>query len=137
MFYDHQLLKLFSSERVANQIFDSIWMIEESDSSRRAKMKTKTAVVCACAILMVFLIVESWCAPKNKLIARNWGPQSMLYLKGQYGRRYASDSEEQYYKLDLEDLNAVLKSYKNSTPVKFMNIKRRLTAQNMDINYLE
>ncbi|XP_043404423.1 spexin-like [Chelonia mydas] len=114
MFYDHQLLKLFSSEKVANQIFDSIWMIEERDSSRRAKMKTKTAVVCACAILMVFLIVESWCAPKNKLVARNWGPQSMLYLKGRYGRRYASDSEEQYYKLDLEDLNAVLKSnFKN------------------------
>ncbi|XP_019375387.1 PREDICTED: spexin-like [Gavialis gangeticus] len=108
-------------------------MIEGSDN-RRAKMKTKAAVVCICAIFMVFLIVESWCAPKSKIIARNWGPQSMLYLKGRYGRRYASDDEHQYYKLDLEDLNAILKSYKSSTPVKFLNIRRKLTAQNMDIN---
>nr|XP_025044729.1 spexin-like [Pelodiscus sinensis] len=100
-------------------------------------MRIKTAVACTCAILMVFLIVESWCAPKNKLIARNWGPQSMLYLKGRYGRRYVSDSEKQYTNLDLEDLNAVLKSYKNSISTKFMNTRRRLTAQDMDITYLE
>ncbi|XP_074854658.1 spexin prohormone 1-like [Carettochelys insculpta] len=110
-------------------------MIEESDS-RLAEMRTKTAVVCACAIFMVFLIVESWCAPKNKLITRNWGPQSILYLKGRYGRRYASDNEEHYYKFDLEDLNAVLKSYKNSSPVKLMNTRRRPAAQNLDINSL-
>ncbi|KAM9606802.1 LOW QUALITY PROTEIN: spexin-like, partial [Morphnus guianensis] len=75
--------------------------------------KTKTAVLCACAIFMVFLIVETGCAPKVntvETILRSWGPQSMLYLKGHYGRRYASDNNGQYYKLSLEDFSAFLES---------------------------
>ncbi|XP_064369508.1 spexin prohormone 2-like [Dromaius novaehollandiae] len=84
-------------------------MVQGSDSSRD-KMKARTVVVCACAIFMVFLVVETWCAPKNKAVVRNWGPQSMLYLKGRYGRRYASDNEEQYYKLNLEDFSMFLKN---------------------------
>ncbi|XP_044281920.1 spexin prohormone 1-like [Varanus komodoensis] len=89
--------------------------------------------------MMVLLVAESSRSSKSKLIARNWGPQSMLYLKGRYGRGYAaSDNEEQCYKLDWDDLNTVMKSYKRTAPLKFLNIKRRLTAQNMDIdNYLD
>ncbi|XP_053222832.1 spexin prohormone 2-like isoform X2 [Podarcis raffonei] len=82
-----------------NQTFDHISVIEASDK-RPASM--------------------------GNPIARNWGPQSMLYLKGRYGRRYASsDSEEQYYKLDLDDLNAVMKNYQHSAPQKFLNIRRK------------
>ncbi|KAM7108622.1 LOW QUALITY PROTEIN: spexin prohormone 2-like [Ciconia maguari] len=81
-------------------------MIEGSDS-RRDRMKTKPAVLCACAVFMVFLIVG--CAPKSKAILRS-GPQSMLYLKGRYGRRYASDNDGQYYKPNPEDFSAFLKS---------------------------
>ncbi|XP_028563248.2 uncharacterized protein LOC114585114 isoform X1 [Podarcis muralis] len=93
-----------------NQTFDHISVTEASDK-RPASMKVKTALVCAFVIMMVFFVVESSHTPKGNPIARNWGPQSMLYLKGRYGRRYASsDSEEQYYKLDLDDLNAVMKS---------------------------
>ncbi|XP_053141123.1 spexin prohormone 1-like isoform X2 [Hemicordylus capensis] len=81
-------------------------------------MKVKTAFVCAFIVMMVFLIVQSSRVPKSKLIPRNWGPQSMLYLKGRYGRRYASsDNEEQCCKLDLDDLNAILRSYKGSAPL--------------------
>ncbi|XP_021259615.1 spexin-like [Numida meleagris] len=84
-------------------------MIEETDS-RRDRMKTKAVVLFACVIYMVFLVVEIRCAPKGKTTVRNWGPQSILYLKGRYGRRYASDNDEQYYKLNLEDFSAFLKS---------------------------
>ncbi|EMP38656.1 hypothetical protein UY3_04137 [Chelonia mydas] len=42
----------------------------------KTQKKTKTAVVCACAILMVFLIVESWCAPKEQPQKPDLGPVS-------------------------------------------------------------
>ncbi|XP_061469058.1 spexin prohormone 1-like [Rhineura floridana] len=119
-----------------NQTFYHTLVIEASDK-RPASMKVKTALVCAFTITMVFLVVESSCAPKSKFTARNWGPQSMLYLKGRYGRRYASDNEEQCYKIDLDSLNAVLKRYKSSAPMKFLNIRRKLRAQNMDTDYLD
>ncbi|XP_060610916.2 spexin prohormone 1-like isoform X1 [Anolis sagrei] len=81
--------------------------------------KVTATLVCAFTIMMLFLVVETFRAPKRKLIARNWGPQSMLYLKGRYGRRYvASDNEEECY---LNDQNAVLKSYKRSAPLKLPN----------------
>uniref|UniRef100_A0A6J0T1D1 Spexin prohormone 2-like isoform X2 n=1 Tax=Pogona vitticeps TaxID=103695 RepID=A0A6J0T1D1_9SAUR len=100
--------------------------------------KVITAVTCAFTIMMVLSAVESTRTPKSKFIARNWGPQSMLYLKGRYGRRYASsDNEEQSYKIDLDDPNAVLKSYRNSAPLKFLNSIRRLTAKNMDIDHVD
>ncbi|XP_025007111.1 spexin prohormone 2 [Gallus gallus] len=84
-------------------------MKEETDRSR-GRMKTKGVVLFACVIFMVFLIVEIGCAPKGKTIVRNWGPQSILYLKGRYGRRYTSEKDEQYYKLNLEDFSAFFKS---------------------------
>uniref|UniRef100_A0ABM5EVH7 Spexin-like isoform X1 n=1 Tax=Pogona vitticeps TaxID=103695 RepID=A0ABM5EVH7_9SAUR len=111
---------------------------ERKKLAKHLVKKVITAVTCAFTIMMVLSAVESTRTPKSKFIARNWGPQSMLYLKGRYGRRYASsDNEEQSYKIDLDDPNAVLKSYRNSAPLKFLNSIRRLTAKNMDIDHVD
>ncbi|XP_056384503.1 spexin prohormone 2-like [Hyla sarda] len=34
------------------------------------------------------------CAEGTKVLTRNWGPQSTLYLKGKHGRRDALEIEE-------------------------------------------
>ncbi|KAJ1178984.1 hypothetical protein NDU88_004223 [Pleurodeles waltl] len=88
-------------------------------------MNTRYAIVCTCAILMTVLAVESWSTPKNKVLTRNWGPQSMLYLKGKYGRRYATENEEEFYKFDLADWTNYIKSYERSRPLEHINLRRR------------
>ncbi|XP_063294705.1 spexin prohormone 2-like [Pelobates fuscus] len=71
-------------------------------------MIKKSILFFACALIL-FLVSESSSAPKNKLMARNWGPQSMLYLKGRHGRRFASDYEEDYQKQILNFWDAIFK----------------------------
>ncbi|XP_069594586.1 spexin prohormone 2-like [Ranitomeya imitator] len=73
-----------------------------------SRMTRKAALFFTCAVFL-FILSESMSAPKNKLMARNWGPQSMLYLKGRHGRRFVSDYEEQYQKLNLDTWDAILK----------------------------
>ncbi|XP_069480220.1 spexin prohormone 2-like [Ambystoma mexicanum] len=98
-------------------------------------MKSLAGVVCTCAIFMVVLLSAARCAPKNKLVTGNWGPQSMLYLKGRYGRRYVSDEEEDYYKFGLEEWNSSPGHYHSSAPAQFKNFRRRIRAQKVDIEY--
>ncbi|XP_075044699.1 spexin prohormone 2-like [Mixophyes fleayi] len=71
-------------------------------------MTWKSVLFFSCAVFL-FILSESMSAPKNKLMARNWGPQSMLYLKGRHGRRFISDYEEQYHKLNLDTWNSIIK----------------------------
>nr|XP_014349644.1 PREDICTED: spexin-like [Latimeria chalumnae] len=100
-------------------------------------MKPKTAVICTCAIFMISLAVETLCATKGKVLARNWGPQSMLYLKGRYGRSHAADNKDEFYKLELDDWNILLKNYKRIRPVEFRNFRRRLTSENVEVQYMK
>ncbi|XP_053361303.1 spexin prohormone 2-like [Clarias gariepinus] len=61
-----------------------------------------------CSVLIVILVTESHCVQKSAL-TKNWGPQSMLYLKGKYGRRYIPDSDVDFYKSALKSLYAVIR----------------------------
>ncbi|XP_075326992.1 spexin prohormone 2-like [Odontesthes bonariensis] len=49
-------------------------------------MKTKAAVIWTWS-LVLSLFAESCHAQKNV----HWGPQSMMYLKGKYGKRFVED----------------------------------------------
>ncbi|XP_071970427.1 spexin prohormone 2-like [Engystomops pustulosus] len=70
---------------------------------------TRRAVLFFTCAVSLFILSETMSAPKNKIMARNWGPQSMLYLKGRHGRRFVSDYEEQYEKMNLDSWNEILK----------------------------
>ncbi|XP_043923920.1 spexin-like [Protopterus annectens] len=93
-------------------------------------MKTKPALSYTWAVFIILLTVESWAAPKSKVLVRNWGPQSMLYLKGKYGRRYAAETDDAVYKIDLADWNFFLKSgnldLKHQIPIKRSRIPKRV-----------
>ncbi|XP_069481369.1 spexin prohormone 2-like [Ambystoma mexicanum] len=91
-------------------------------------MNTRHAIMYTCVVVVMALTAETWNAPKNKVLTRNWGPQSMLYLKGKYGRRYASENEEEFYKFDLADWTNYIKSYERSRPLENTNFRRRHTT---------
>ncbi|XP_067849912.1 spexin prohormone 2-like [Heptranchias perlo] len=94
-------------------------------------MKAKLAIICTCAILITFLVVESCCTPKTKVTPRNWGPQSMLYLKGRYGRRSAEDNG--YYNYDLNTWNLLLRDYKRTQALGVQDHWKQATAKNMNL----
>ncbi|KAK6472658.1 spexin-like [Huso huso] len=102
-------------------------------------MDNRTTFMCICTVVLLFLVVETRCASKSRVNARNWGPQAMMYLKGRYGRRYASDYdvEDQLYKFDANNLNMLLKGYQKSRAMEFRNIRRMLIAENIEMPYLE
>ncbi|XP_015193594.1 spexin prohormone 2-like [Lepisosteus oculatus] len=103
-------------------------------------MKPRATFLWTCTFAIIFIVMESPSASKtpNKMNSRNWGPQSMMYLKGKYGRRYVSDyDEDQFEKFGLNNWNALLKGYQKLRPVEYKNIRRMLTAEKVEIRYLE
>ncbi|GCC30913.1 hypothetical protein chiPu_0009367 [Chiloscyllium punctatum] len=92
-------------------------------------MKVKMAVICTCAFLMIFLVVESCCTPKSKVIPKNWGPQSMLYLKGRYGRRSAEGND--YYHYDINTWNLLLGDYKRVRALLDQDYWKQASVKNM------
>ncbi|XP_075043620.1 spexin prohormone 2-like [Mixophyes fleayi] len=48
-------------------------------------MSTQKAIAWISVIYLIFLIAD--CSGGTRVLTRNWGPQSTLYLKGKHGRR--------------------------------------------------
>ncbi|KAL4622808.1 spexin-like [Arapaima gigas] len=75
---------------------------------------------------------------QNKLNAKNWGPQSMMYLKGKYGRRFAQDYEEDnVYKPGLNNWFAVIKGFQHRKPVEVRKIRGLMASENFVLRYLK
>ncbi|GAA6089967.1 spexin prohormone 2-like isoform X1, partial [Tachysurus ichikawai] len=74
-----------------------------------------------CSVLIVILFTESQCIQKTTL-TKNWGPQSMLYLKGKYGRRYVPDSGVDFYKSALKSWYAVIRGMKHPAHHQHHNV---------------
>ncbi|KAK3535693.1 hypothetical protein QTP70_020575 [Hemibagrus guttatus] len=89
-----------------------------------------------CSVLIVILFTESHCVQKTTL-TKNWGPQSMLYLKGKYGRRYIPDSDVDFYKSALKNLYAVIRDFEKMKSVQTGRSTRLFTAENLLIRYTE
>ncbi|XP_060741323.1 spexin prohormone 2-like isoform X2 [Tachysurus vachellii] len=75
---------------------------------QRNSMMPRMQTLWTCSVLIVILFTESHCIQKTTL-TKNWGPQSMLYLKGKYGRRYVPDSGVDFYKSALKSWYAVIR----------------------------
>ncbi|MEQ2287697.1 hypothetical protein AMECASPLE_015396 [Ameca splendens] len=67
-------------------------------------MNTKATVICTCS-LVISLIVESYHAQKLNI---HWGPQSMMYLKGKYGKRFVLEDDTSVLKQSLQGLNTLI-----------------------------
>ncbi|XP_069769963.1 spexin prohormone 1 isoform X2 [Narcine bancroftii] len=79
---------------------------------------------------MTFLVVESCCTPKSKVTPRNWGPQSMLYLKGRYGRRSTEDNG--YYNTEINIWNLLLGDYKRTRAPGDQGHWKQANVKNID-----
>ncbi|KAM9470680.1 spexin prohormone 2-like [Clarias gariepinus] len=89
-----------------------------------------------CSVLIVILVTESHCVQKSAL-TKNWGPQSMLYLKGKYGRRYIPDSDVDFYKSALKSLYAVIRDFEKMKSLRAGRSTHLFTAENLLIRYTE
>ncbi|XP_011471149.1 uncharacterized protein LOC105353630 isoform X2 [Oryzias latipes] len=68
-------------------------------------MKTKALVIWTCS-LVISLFIDYCHAQKLNI---HWGPQSMMYLKGKYGKRFVSEDNNRVWKRGLNSLHALLK----------------------------
>ncbi|PIO29122.1 hypothetical protein AB205_0173650 [Aquarana catesbeiana] len=57
-------------------------------------MSTQRAIVPLSAIFLLLLITD--CSEGTKVLTRNWGPQSTLYLKGKHGKRNMLEMETDF-----------------------------------------
>ncbi|XP_050955827.1 spexin prohormone 2-like isoform X2 [Labeo rohita] len=55
-------------------------------------MITRMWILWTCTVIFL-LVRECHCIQKTTL-SKNWGPQSMLYLKGKHGRRFVPDIDD-------------------------------------------
>ncbi|XP_072322461.1 spexin prohormone 2-like [Scyliorhinus torazame] len=94
-------------------------------------MIIKMAGICTYAFLIIFLVVESCCTPKSRVIPKSWGPQSMLYLKGRYGRRSAEDNG--YYNYDVNIWNLLLGDFKRTPALGDQDHWKQETTKNMNL----
>ncbi|CAJ1057090.1 spexin prohormone 2-like isoform X1 [Xyrichtys novacula] len=95
-------------------------------------MKINLSVVWTCS-LIILLVVESYQTQKQNV---NWGPQSMMYLKGKHGRRFVLDDVNRVLKLrsleHLQGWSSLLRGIRGlqtrdfSVPGNMMSSKRVL-----------
>ncbi|KAL7862773.1 hypothetical protein SRHO_G00117570 [Serrasalmus rhombeus] len=102
----------------------------------REKMIARTRVLWTCSVVFVILVAESECVQKTTL-SKNWGPQSMLYLKGKYGRRFVPDRDDNIYNSGLKSWYTFIKEFEKLKAVAAGRPTRFFTAQNMLIHYTE
>ncbi|XP_060741321.1 spexin prohormone 2-like isoform X1 [Tachysurus vachellii] len=103
---------------------------------QRNSMMPRMQTLWTCSVLIVILFTESHCIQKTTL-TKNWGPQSMLYLKGKYGRRYVPDSGVDFYKSALKSWYAVIRDFEKMKSVQTGRSTRLFTAENLLIRYTE
>ncbi|CAL8358449.1 unnamed protein product [Lota lota] len=84
--------------------------------------------------LVISLFVESCHAQKMNI---QWGPQSMMYLKGKHGKRYLSDNEDGVLKQGLEGQYATVKGYHRLREFKVSKPSEILCSENIFIQYLQ
>ncbi|KAM9754876.1 spexin prohormone 2-like [Menidia menidia] len=80
-------------------------------------MKTKTPVVWACSLLLS-LFVES-CHPQKLNV--HWGPQSMMYLKGKYGKRNVLEDSRSILRQALQSFHSLLRGLQR---VQMLGLRR-------------
>ncbi|XP_042571076.1 spexin prohormone 2-like [Cyprinus carpio] len=72
-------------------------------------MISRMWILWTCTVI-ILLMRECHCIQKNT-VSKNWGPQSMLYLKGKHGRRFVPDIDDIIPSSGLKSWYAVLKGF--------------------------
>ncbi|XP_048112262.1 spexin prohormone 2-like [Alosa alosa] len=87
-------------------------------------------------VILFVLIMDSHCTEKQTIRSNNWGPQSMMYLKGKYGRRHEPEILENVYESEMSNLFTVIKGFQKLRSVDSRNPKRMFTSENLMIRYV-
>ncbi|XP_070763217.1 spexin prohormone 2-like [Enoplosus armatus] len=95
--------------------------------------KIRATVVWTCT-LAISLFVQSCYAQKLNV---HWGPQSMMYLKGKHGRRFASEDDNSVSKQGLQGWYAVLRGVQRLQPREFGKPGHIVSAEKVLIRYLQ
>ncbi|XP_048013990.1 spexin prohormone 2-like [Megalobrama amblycephala] len=95
-------------------------------------MISRMWILWTCTVVIFLLVRECHCIQKTTL-SKNWGPQSMLYLKGKHGRRFVPDIDDIISNSGLKSWYAVLKGF---LKLKSLNARKQsglFTTQNFVI----
>ncbi|MED6283573.1 hypothetical protein CHARACLAT_010249 [Characodon lateralis] len=88
-------------------------------------MNTKATVICTCS-LVISLIVESYHAQKLNI---QWGPQSMMYLKGKYGKRFVLEDDTSVLKQSLQGLNTLIQGIQR---LQSLELKKKIKILSLE-----
>ncbi|RVE71441.1 hypothetical protein OJAV_G00052000 [Oryzias javanicus] len=94
-----------------------------------ADMKTNALVIWTCSLVISLLI--DYCHAQKLNI--HWGPQSMMYLKGKYGKRFVSEDDSRVWRGGLNSLHALLKDLQR---LQLLDFRRTNTVLNSDKSLL-
>ncbi|XP_072291394.1 spexin prohormone 2-like [Eucyclogobius newberryi] len=81
--------------------------------------------------MIISLFVEVHSVHKIKV---NWGPQSMMYLKGKHGRRFVSEEDSRILKQSLQDWYTLVKGVQ---PVDLSKRHHIVSAEKVLIQYVQ
>ncbi|XP_056308418.1 spexin prohormone 2-like [Danio aesculapii] len=96
-------------------------------------MISRVWILWTCTVLLFLLVTETHCIQKSSL-SKNWGPQSMLYLKGKHGRRFVPDTGDNIISNSgLKSWYAVLKGLQKLKSPNARKLSVFFTPQNFVI----
>nr|XP_020468438.1 uncharacterized protein LOC109967306 [Monopterus albus] len=98
-----------------------------------ADMKIKATVVWTYT-LVISLLVQSCQAHKLNI---HWGPQSMMYLKGKYGRRFVSEDDNSVLKQGPQGWYAVLRGIQRLQLLDFSKPSHIISSEKVLIHYVQ
>ncbi|KAK5621097.1 hypothetical protein CRENBAI_013804 [Crenichthys baileyi] len=96
-------------------------------------MNTKATVICTCS-LVISLIVESYHAQKLNI---HWGPQSMMYLKGKYGKRFVLEDDTSVLRQSLQGLNTLIQGIQRLQSLELKKKTKILSLEKIFIKNLQ
>ncbi|KAI7812177.1 spexin 2, partial [Triplophysa rosa] len=82
---------------------------------------TRVWIICTCSVVIFLLVIDCHCIQKQTILSKNWGPQSMLYLKGKHGRRFVPDIEDIIANSGLKSWYGVLRGFQK---MKLLNARK-------------
>ncbi|KAF6716307.1 hypothetical protein FQA47_021553 [Oryzias melastigma] len=90
-----------------------------------ADMKTNALVIWTCSLVISLLI--DYCHAQKLNV--HWGPQSMMYLKGKYGKRFVSEDDNRVWRRGLNGLHALLKDLQRLQLLDFRRTNSVLNSE--------
>ncbi|XP_055048260.2 spexin prohormone 2-like isoform X1 [Misgurnus anguillicaudatus] len=94
-------------------------------------MISRIWIIWTCSVVILLLVIDCDCIRKQTALSKNWGPQSMLYLKGKHGRRFVPDIEDFITDSGLKSWYAVLRGFQKLKSLNARKPSEIFTTQNL------